>query len=211
MSVAESSISSPTLTPCLQISQVTLAQTTQLIELLKEYASSPTTSDQQLQVARQQKIVSAYLSKLRLQQRQVAYAARNVKAETAEARKHVDGLLLQLQNLYYEQRHLSGEIASCENYNHSYRDLPLIDTEEYLERFPEQQELSEEELMPSMIDFEAAERSRMEQERLDLIKVKEKLIAENMRRKEEMKKMDEKLETWIDGLGKLEEEMKKDL
>lgn len=204
-------ITSPVLTPCLETSQAALTQTTQLIEFLSQHASSPTTTELQLHVARQQKIVSAYLSRLRLQTRKAAYAARTTKLETAEARKHVDGLLLQLQNLYYEQRHLSGEIASCEDYNHSYRDLPLIDTEEYLERFPDQQELSEEELMPNMIEFEAAERARMEQERLDLMKVKEKLIAENMKRKEDMKKMDEKLEAWIDGLGKLEEDMKKDL
>jgi len=33
-------------------------------------------------------------------------------------RQEVDKLHLQLQNLYYEQRHLQGEIAACESYEY---------------------------------------------------------------------------------------------
>ena len=85
------------------------------------------------------------------------------------------------------------------------------DEEDYLARFPEQEGLTEQELMPKRIEYEAAERKRMEEERAELVKAKEKLVAENTRRKEEMKKMDEKLEAWVDGLGKLDEDLKKDL
>nr|GFD57658.1 hypothetical protein [Tanacetum cinerariifolium] len=41
---------------------------------------------------------------------------RRTKQETSEARQEIDELHLQLQNLYYEQRHLRGEIRGCEEY-----------------------------------------------------------------------------------------------
>lgn len=204
-------ITSPLLTPALETANATLVQTQTLIDLLSQNAASPPSTDLTHTILRHQKLLSAYLSKLRLQTRRAAYTARVTKSETADARKHVDGLLLQLQNLYYEQRHLLGEIASCEDYNHAYRELPLIEEWEYLERFPEQEGLSEMELMPQRIEYELAERNRMEEERGELIKIKEQLVAENTRRKEEMKKMDEKLEGWVDGLGKLEAEMTREL
>ena len=182
-------VTSPLLTPCLTTAQATLQQTLTLIDFLSEHASSPTTLELQTQVSRHQKLLQAYLSKLRLQTRKAAYAARTTKAETAEARKTVDGLLLQLQNLYYEQRHLLGEIAACEDYQHAFRELPLVDVEEYLEHFPEQDGLSEEEIMPKRIEYEAQDRRRMEEERAELVKVKERLVQENARRKEEMKRM----------------------
>ena len=86
-----------------------------------------------------------------------------------------------------------------------------MELDEYLEYFPEQEGLSEEELMPRRIEYEAEERRRIEGERKELVRVKERLVGENARRKEEMKKMDEKLEGWVDGLGALEDELKRDL
>lgn len=204
-------ITSPLLTPCLATANATLQQSLTLIDFLSEHASTPTLTNLQMTVAKHQKLLQAYLSKLRLQTRKAAYTARTTKAETAEARKTVDALLLQLQNLYYEQRHLLGEIAACEDYSHPYRELPLIDEDEYLVLFPEQKGVSEEDLMPRRIEYEAEERRRMAKERSELVKVKERLVQENARRKEEMKKMDEKLEVWVDGLRGLEREMKKDL
>jgi len=204
-------ITSPLLTPCLATAQATLAQAQTLIDLLSANASTPTTLSLQSTVAHHQKLLQAYLSKLRLQTRKAAYTARATKSSTADARKQVDALLLQLQNLYYEQRHLLSEIAACEDYDHPFRELPLMELDEYLEYFPEQEGLSEEELMPRRIEYEAEERRRIEGERKELVRVKERLVGENARRKEEMKKMDEKLEGWVDGLGALEDELKRDL
>ncbi|KAK5943098.1 hypothetical protein PMZ80_004103 [Knufia obscura] len=204
-------ITSPLLSPCLQTANATLQQSLTLIDFLSSNASNPTTTELQTKVAHHQKLLQAYLSKLRHQTRKAAYTARTTKAETAETRKQVDALLLQLQNLYYEQRHLLGEIAACEDYNHAFRELPLIEPDEYLEYFPEHADMTEEEIMPRRIEYEAEERRRMEGERSELVKVKERLVQENARRKEEIKKVDERLEGWIDGLGSLEQELKKEL
>lgn len=68
------------------------------------------------EAARQQKVLLAHLARLRGLHRAACLAARETKAQTAEAKRELDRLHLQLQNLYYEQRHLQGEIAACEGY-----------------------------------------------------------------------------------------------
>ena len=67
-------------------------------------------------LSKQQKVLYARLAQLRGANRNALLAVRNAKQTTAEARQEVDRLHLQLQNLYYEQRHLRGEISSCESY-----------------------------------------------------------------------------------------------
>jgi len=95
--------------------------------------------------------------------------------------------------------------------SHAYMHLPLISEDEYINLFPDQQDLSEEELMPRRIEHERQEREKMEQERLDLEKAKEGLIKENARKKEELRQMDEKLEALVDGLKPLQEVLIKDV
>jgi hypothetical protein len=56
--------------------------------------------------------------RLRGQNRDAIFRVRDTKQSTAEARQEIDRLHLQLQNLYYEQKHLTGEIAACEAYEY---------------------------------------------------------------------------------------------
>lgn len=70
----------------------------------------------QLQVSKQQKLLLTYLAQLRGLHRDAHVGARETKVQTAEARQEVDRLHLQLQNLYYEERHLQGEIQACDDY-----------------------------------------------------------------------------------------------
>lgn len=88
----------------------------QAIDLLTLTSSPLPPSTAALQISKQQKLLNGYLAQLRGLQRQATFGARDTKAQTAEARQEVDRLHLQLQNLYYEQRHLQGEIAACEAY-----------------------------------------------------------------------------------------------
>merc|ERR1711939_686229 len=207
----EELISDPTLQPLLETSRTTLSQTLAVLSWLEGTAASASpTLEQKLDLAEQQKILYAYVAKLRGQHRQ-AFGARATKQETAEARQEVDRLLLQLQNLYYEQRHLMGEIGACEGYDHAYTHLPLLSLDEYLALFPDQAGLSEQELMPLRIEHEKLEREKMEQQRLELVKIKDALVKENTRKKDELKKMDEKLEAIVDGFTSLQEALQKDL
>lgn len=110
-------ITDPTLQPLLRTSQATLAQTVSALAWLQEQSDNPQHSpDVKGDLAERQKILGAYLAKLRGLSRRAAFGARTTKQETAEARQEVDRLLLQLQNLYYEQRHLMGEIGACDGY-----------------------------------------------------------------------------------------------
>ncbi|EXJ79392.1 hypothetical protein A1O3_08894 [Capronia epimyces CBS 606.96] len=205
-------ITDSNLQPLRHTSEATLAQTLSILSWLEEQPSTPTPSlDVKLDLAQQQKTLNACLSKVRGLHRQAAFGARATKQETAEARQEVDRLLLQLQNLYYEQRHLKGEIGACEGYDHAYMRLPLQPLDEYLSLFPDQARLQEQELMPLRIEHEKQEREKMEHQRLQLVKIKDGLVKENTKKKDELKKMDEKLEAMIDEFKSLEEALEKDL
>jgi THO complex subunit 5 len=115
----EDLITDPVLRPILLTSQATLSQTQSVLTWLAENHSDQPSQEAQLDLSRQQKFLNALLAKLRGQNRRAAYGARDTKQETAEARQEVDRLLLQLQNLYYEQRHLIGEISACEGYEYA--------------------------------------------------------------------------------------------
>jgi THO complex subunit 5 len=95
--------------------------------------------------------------------------------------------------------------------SHAYMRLPLISEDEYLNLFPDQQDLPEQELMPRRIEHEKQEREKMEHQRLELEKVKQNLIKENARKKEELREIDEKLEVIIDGLKPLQDGLNKEL
>lgn len=112
----EDLITDPTLRPLLLTSQATLHQTLDILTWLGKNQSPQPSQEAQLDLSRQQKTLFSLLAQLRGQNRRAAFGIRTTKQETAEARQEVDRLLLQLQNLYYEQRHLMGEIGTCESY-----------------------------------------------------------------------------------------------
>ena len=208
----ELQIQDATLQALLKTSQAALAQTQAMLDWIENNAANtPPSADQRRQLSQQQQRLHIYLSKLRTLHRQSAVSVRATKQQTANARQEVDRLLLQLQNLYYEQKHLMGEIGACEGYDHSYMRLPLVSQDEYVGMFPDEAGLSEEVLMPKRIEHEKQEREKMEEERLRLVKIKDELLKENGRKKDELRKMDEKLEAMVDGLRPLEESLLKDL
>ncbi|CAI7640584.1 unnamed protein product [Penicillium pancosmium] len=194
-------ISEPSLLPVLTTSAETLAQCQQLITQLNP-ETTPTDPtllhDLSLAVSKQQKVLFALLAQLRGQNRDAVFRVRDTKQATAEARQEIDRLHLQLQNLYYEQKHLTGEIAACEAYDHKYLSLPLIPVEEFLQLHPEHQETNEHELMIARINHEHSEREKLEQARQELLKRKQALIAENKKRKDDLANLDKDLERFID-------------
>jgi THO complex subunit 5 len=89
--------------------------------------------------------------------------------------------------------------------------LPILCLDEYVTFFPDQAGLSEQDMMPLRIEHEKQEREKMEEQRLELLKVKEALLKENSKKKDELRKMDEKLEAMVDGLKLLEDALAKDV
>jgi len=126
-----SSPNDPDLASVLEVSQHARQQAQALTDLIAQTMSAaaaagdeddgdpgrePVSAAAAAAIAKQQKLLGADLAHLRGLHRQAHFAARETKAQTAEARHEVDRLHLQLQNLYYEQRHLEGEIEACEGY-----------------------------------------------------------------------------------------------
>lgn len=110
-------VTDPALKLALETSKNTRDQAITLLDLVSSTHTSPT-PDTQIQVSKQQKLLLTHLAQLRGLHREAHVGARETKAQTAEIRQEVDKLHLQLQNLYYEQRHLQGEIAACESYEY---------------------------------------------------------------------------------------------
>ncbi|KAJ5337777.1 Phosphatidylinositol-glycan biosynthesis class S protein [Penicillium brevicompactum] len=194
-------VADESLLPVLQTSAETLTQCQQLLSILNpESSPNDAAKLQELSLAatKHQRLLYSLLAQLRGQNRDAIFRVRDTKQATAEARQEIDRLHLQLQNLYYEQKHLTGEIAACEAYDHKYLSLPLIPVEEFLELHPEHRETNEHELMIARINHEHAEREKLEQARQELLKRKQALIAENKKRKDDLANLDQDLEKFID-------------
>jgi THO complex subunit 5 len=114
----EDIVTDPSLKLFLETSNQTRDQAFALLDLISSQAPSTDSlpTDFQLQVSKQQKLLLTYLAQLRGLHREAHVGAKETKAVTAEARQEVDRLHLQLQNLYYERRHLQEQIEACENY-----------------------------------------------------------------------------------------------
>lgn len=112
-------VTDPSLLPALQTSSETLAQCESLLSLVESVPSSTAPSEEALlAISKQQKLLFSLLARLRGLNRDAILGVRSTKQVTAEARQEIDRLHLLLQNLYYEQRHLSGEITACESYEY---------------------------------------------------------------------------------------------
>lgn len=85
-----------------------------------------------------------------------------------------------------------------DKHSHKYQQLPLISVEEFLAQYPDRQTDDETSLMFARIDHERSERETLEQQRQELLKRKQKLIADNKRRKEDLANLDNDLEKFID-------------
>jgi len=199
----------PFLKSVLEASRSTREQAMDLYKLLDASSGSPALQEIQLEVSKQQKLLYTYLSQLRGSHRNAHFGARETKGATAEARQEVDRLHLQLQNLYYEQRHLQGEIAACEAYDHKYQQLPLIPVAEFLKLHPEHEDADESTLTVARIEHEHAEREALEQQRQGLLKKKQGLIADNKKRKDDLANLDKDLEKFIDAAKPIQKTFEK--
>lgn len=121
----DSIVTDPSLVAVLQISDQARNQAHALLQLTDSAIQDGASPDQQAEIAKHQKHLLTNISQLRGLHRCACLAARETKAQTAERRQEVDRLHLQLQNLYYEQRHLQGEISACESYEYVFNWLAI--------------------------------------------------------------------------------------
>ena len=112
----EQIVTEPSLAAVLQISDQARDQADSLVQLINQASGGRVSAEVQAEIAKQQKQLFTSISHLRGLFRAACFSARETRAATAESRQAVDRLHLQMQNLYYEQRHLQGEILACESY-----------------------------------------------------------------------------------------------
>ncbi len=119
--MASSIVQDPFLQSVLEASINARQQCMQLVDLAERSAIAPSETlpdDTRLNLSAQQRELNADLASLRHASRESIIGVRATKQDTADARQEVDRLHLQLQNLYYEERHLRGEISACESYEY---------------------------------------------------------------------------------------------
>lgn len=114
----DSIVTDPSLVAVLQISDQARDQAHSLLQMTDMANQQGVSADKQAEIGKLQKRLLTNISQLRGLHRCACLAARETKTQTAERRQEVDRLHLQLQNLYYEQRHLQGEINACESYEY---------------------------------------------------------------------------------------------
>ncbi|CAD0096605.1 unnamed protein product [Aureobasidium mustum] len=168
-----------------------------MLDFIDQNRAAQPDQDAEMNLSRQQKLLHANLAKLRGLNRRAVLDTRNFKQQTQEAKSEIDSLHLHLQNLYYEQRHLIGDIAACQGYNHKYQTLPLISVDEILAANPELAGADEHDLMVARINHEHAERQTLEEQRQGLLKKKQSLIADNNKKKDELAALDKEIEKFI--------------
>jgi len=83
--------------------------------------------------------------------------------------------------------------------SHAFQSLPLIPTEDFLERHPEHEQSTEHDLTVARIRDEHVARQQLEEQRQVLLKRKEALTKETNAKKEELNKLDVEVEKWIAG------------
>ncbi|TGZ79316.1 hypothetical protein EX30DRAFT_333433 [Ascodesmis nigricans] len=194
-------ITDPLLLECLQVAERTRALCHELLTLVETNTptdSTPLPDHIFQEKARKQKQLNTLTAHLKSLHRTVILQAREAKEAVTEKRKEVDRLHLLLQNLYYEQRHLRGEVKACRDFPHQYTALPLIPESEFLEQHPEHGESTPHELMIARLHNEKAMREDLERQRKELLAKKQALIAENKRRKDDLANLDEQLQMFIE-------------
>lgn len=115
-------VNDPALSAVLEVSDQTRDQAQELLRLVSQARQGRPSAEHQAEIAKQQRHLLTSISHLRGLHRAACISARETKAATSEARHEVDRLDLQLQNLYYEQHHLQGEISACESYEYAAQD-----------------------------------------------------------------------------------------
>ncbi|KAF1971465.1 hypothetical protein BU23DRAFT_470673 [Bimuria novae-zelandiae CBS 107.79] len=144
-----------------------------------------------------EKRLRAQLAQTRTVYRACVMKIREEKAETAEKKAANDALILGLHNLKYEEQSLRSEIAAAENYDHKYKKLPLVPTDEFVQKYPQYAGASDHELTIARIEQEYKDRMELETQRQEKLKQKQKLIAEVKRGKDDLTRLDAMLEKFV--------------
>lgn len=116
MAIQETAVTDPSLCECLAVGERTRLLCHQILSTIEGNGATDLSDDDRITRSRTHKLLNALMAQLKGLHRAAIMSAREAKETTSEVRREVDRLHLQLQNLYYEQRHLRGEINACREF-----------------------------------------------------------------------------------------------
>lgn len=116
MAIQETTVTDPSLRECLAVGERTRLLCHQILSTIEGNAVTELSEADRIIRSRTNKLLNALMTQLKGLHRTAIMSAREAKETTSEVRREVDRLHLQLQNLYYEQRHLRGEINACREF-----------------------------------------------------------------------------------------------
>lgn len=116
MAIQETAVTDPSLCECLAVGERTRLLCHQILSTIEGNAVTELSEADRIIRSRTNKLLNALMTQLKGLHRTAIMSAREAKETTSEVRREVDRLHLQLQNLYYEQRHLRGEINACREF-----------------------------------------------------------------------------------------------
>lgn len=116
MAIQETAVTDPSLCECLAVGERTRLLCHQILSTIEGNGATDLSDDDRITRSRTHKLLNALMTQLKGLHRTAIMSAREAKETTSEVRREVDRLHLQLQNLYYEQRHLRGEINACREF-----------------------------------------------------------------------------------------------
>ncbi|KAF9994186.1 hypothetical protein BGZ80_007896, partial [Entomortierella chlamydospora] len=143
---------------------------------------------------------SRLLSSLKTINRDVHQHERNLRNDLTEQKLSVGKVDLGLQNINYQRKYLSNEIARCHDMETIFQDVPLVSLDEFRETAPTHlidTAVDEHQLMLNRLQFELEERKRYDAEKRRLLAVKVQLTKANKARKAQINKVEKQLEAYI--------------
>lgn len=153
-----------------------------------------------------------YVNTIRL--RELNWEAQNItnqaKARTSSEKDEVDQIQLDIQNIYYQHKHLKSEIGRCRDFRSKHESLDLIPLEELYQQDPKLQEIKDDHLlMIARLQDEEKRRLELFVTKTKLVEKKNKLLAENKQRKEDLEKLDSSIKSFVESADPILKQLEK--
>ncbi|TPX49482.1 hypothetical protein SeMB42_g02596 [Synchytrium endobioticum] len=125
--------------------------------------------------------------------REAHLQTRHTKHNTTNVRQNLNAVLLQLQNLQYQQLYLQREIAECEDLETVYQDISLISDDEFQASAPPEFSNAEtpHDHMINRFKHEIFLRKKLLSEEKALVATKEQMRKQNLKKKEDLARLDD--------------------
>lgn len=122
----------------------------------------------------------------------------------------MDQIQLDIQNIYYQHKHLKSEIERCKDFRSKHESLDLIPLDDLYQQEPAlKEQLDTHALMISRLEDEERRRLELFVTKTKLLERKTKLVAENKQWKEDLEKLDSILKSFVEGADPILKQLQK--